>query len=66
MVQRGPARKKMKSRKKKKITDRNFLVPAMRAHCKPGPHTDKKKEASRRACRNVPKAYDDPPPLPQW
>lgn len=30
---------------------RNFLVPAMRAHTKPGPHRDKRKEAARRACR---------------
>lgn len=30
---------------------RNFLVPVMRAHCKPGAHPDRKKEAARKACR---------------
>jgi len=49
----------MKSRKKKKIKDRNFLVPVMRAHCKPGPHADKKKDASRTACRGILKPEDD-------
>ncbi len=42
----------MKRKKKHKIPkERNFLVPMMRLHCKDGPHLDKKKEASRRACR---------------
>jgi len=30
---------------------RNFLVPVMLAHTKPGAHRDKRKEAARRACR---------------
>jgi len=39
------------SKNRKLPRERNFLVPLMRLHCKPGPHRDKKKEASRRACR---------------
>lgn len=38
-------------RKRNKHGPRNFLVPLMRARFKPGPHTDEKKEAARRACR---------------
>ena len=41
--------KKVKPRKLPKV--RNYLVPVMRLHCKPGALTDKKKEAARRACR---------------
>ena len=38
-------------KKKKLPKDRNFLVPMMRLHCKPGPIKDKRKEAARTACR---------------
>jgi hypothetical protein len=41
--------KKLKPRKLPKV--RNYLVPVMWLHCKPGALTDKKKEAARRACR---------------
>jgi hypothetical protein len=49
----------VKKRKRKKPKERNFLVPIMRAHCKPGPHKDKKKEAARKACRDAPEVEDD-------
>jgi hypothetical protein len=46
------AKTEVKMKKKRKLPkERNFLVPMMRLHCKPGPHRDGKKEASRRACR---------------
>jgi hypothetical protein len=38
-------------RKRTKHEPRNFLVPVMRGHCKPGPHRDRRKDAARRACR---------------
>jgi len=53
----------MKRRRKKKPRERNFLVPMMRAHCKPGAHADKKKEASRKACRDPVKPEDGMVPL---
>jgi hypothetical protein len=56
---RGSVKMTLKKRKKKKPKERNFLVPMMRAHCKPGPHTDKKKEAARKACRDEPELEDD-------
>jgi hypothetical protein len=43
----------VKRRKKAtKPKPRNVLVPVMVEHCKGGPHTDKKKEARRNACRD--------------
>jgi len=48
----------MKRHRKKKPRERNFFVPLMRAHCKPGAHADKKKEASRKACRAPVKPED--------
>ena len=41
--------KKAKHRKLPKV--RNYLVPVMWLHSKPGAMKDKKKEAARRACR---------------
>jgi hypothetical protein len=38
-------------KKRKLPRERNFVVPIMWLHCKPGAHKDKKKEASRKACR---------------
>jgi hypothetical protein len=38
-------------KKSHKIRPRNPVVPLMRLHRKPGAFNDRKKEASRRACR---------------
>lgn len=40
-----------RQKKTTKPKPRNLLVPVMVEHCKGGPHTDKKKEARRKACR---------------
>jgi hypothetical protein len=39
--------------KKKPDKPRNWLVQSMRLHTKPGSFKDKKKEKSRRACREL-------------
>jgi hypothetical protein len=39
--------------RKASVKPRNHVVPLMRLNCKPGAHPDKKKEASRKACRSV-------------
>ncbi len=41
----------MTRKRRKRIRPRNPLVEAMRLHTKPGPHKDRKKEASRLKCR---------------
>ena len=42
---------KKKPKKRTPPSERNFLVPLMLQNCKPAAHKDKKKEASRKACR---------------
>jgi len=53
----------VKRRKKAtKPKPRNVLVPVMVEHCKGGPHTDKKKEARRNACRAKLELEEEPAP----
>gem|GEM_PF-1179096 len=46
-------RKVNRRRGRNKHGPRNFLVPVMLAHTKPGAHRDKRKEAARKACRGI-------------